>query len=132
MRLDKDVFTTDAFKKAAAEKYVLLMVDSPMDKSLLTPKAAKENPKLVEKFRVEGFPTVVVLDQKGEEICRLGYERGGPEKYLEKLDSEIRDAPDVKKFIKPIEDVLNRYDKEMNTTYKNTMEEILKTVLDRI
>ena len=28
--------------------------------------------------------------------------------------------------------IANRYDKEMNTTYKNTMENILKTVLDRI
>lgn len=103
-RLDKEVFTTDAFKKAAAEKYVLLMVDSPMKKSLLTEKAAKENPKLVEKFGVKGFPTVVVLDPKGEEVCRLGYEKGGPEKYIEKLDAEIRDAPDVKKYIKPIDD----------------------------
>ena len=83
-RLDKEVFATEAFKKAAAEKYVLLMVDSPMDKSLLTEKAAKENPRLAEKFGVEGYPTVVVLDPKGEEVCRLGYEKGGPEKYLEK------------------------------------------------
>ena len=28
--------------------------------------------------------------------------------------------------------IANRYDKEMNTTYKNTMENILKTVLERI
>jgi uridine phosphorylase len=28
--------------------------------------------------------------------------------------------------------IANRYDKEMNTTYKNSMENILKTVLDRI
>ena len=112
-RLDKEVFATDAFRKAAARKYVLLMVDSPADESLLTPKAAKENPKLVEKFSVEGFPTVVVLDSKGEEVARLGYESGGPEKYIEKLDAEIRDAPDVKKYIKPIEDALNRHDKQM-------------------
>ena len=103
-RLDKEVFATDAFRKAAARKYVLLMVDSPADESLLTPKAAKENPKLVEKFSVEEFPTVVVLDSKGEEVARLGYESGGPEKYIEKLDAEIRDAPDVKKYIKPIEE----------------------------
>ena len=113
MRLDKEVFSTDAFRKGAADKYVLLMVDSPSDKSLLTPEAAKRNPELVKKFGVEGFPVVVVLDPKGEEVCRLGYESGGPEKYLERLDAEIRDAPDVKKYIKPIEAVLNRYDKEI-------------------
>ena len=97
--LDEEVFATDAFKKAAAGKYVLLMVDSPMDKSLLTEKAARENPKLAEKFGVKGLPTVVVLDPKGEEVCRLKYEKGGgPEAYLAKLDSEIRDAPDVKTY----------------------------------
>ena len=122
--LDKEVFATDAFKKAAAEKYVLLMVDSPNDKTLLTEKSAKENPKLVEKFEVEGFPTVVVLNPKGEEVCRLGYEKGGPEKYLEKLDAEIRAAPDIKKYIKPIEDVLNRYDKQMAEEVRSVLEKV--------
>ena len=125
-RLDKEVFATDEFKKAASEKYVLLMVDSPMKKSLLTPKAAKENPKLVEKFGVNGFPTVVVLDPKGEEVCRLGYEKGGPAKYIEKLDAEIRDAPDVKKYIKPIEDVLNSHDSKMEEESRAVMEKVEK------
>ena len=112
-RLDKEVFATDEFRKGAAEKYVLLMVDSPSDKSLLTPEAAKNNPKLVEKFNVNGFPTVVVLDSKGEEVMRTGYQAGGPEKYLKMLDEEIRFAPEIKKYIKPIEDILNRHDEEM-------------------
>ena len=123
-RLDKEVFDTDVFRKAAAEKYVLLMVDSPSKKSLLSPKAAKENPKLVEKFGVKGFPTVVVLNPKGEEVCRLGYEKGGPEKYLETLDAAIREAPDLKKYIKPIEDVLNRHDREMAEETRAAMKKV--------
>ncbi len=123
-RLDKEVFATDEFRKAAADKYILLMVDSPMEKSLLTPKAAKQNPKLVEKFGVRGFPTVIVLDPKGEEVCRLGYEKGGPAKYIEKLDAEIRDAPDVKKYIKPIEDVLNSHDDKMAEESRSVMEKV--------
>ena len=112
-RLDKEVFATDEFRKGAAEKYVLLMVDSPSDKSLLTPEAAKNNPKLVKKFGINGYPTVVVLNPKGEEVLRTGYQKGGPEKYLKMLDEEIRFAPEIKKYIKPIEDVLNRHDAEM-------------------
>ena len=123
-RLDKEVFDTDVFRKAAAGKYVLLMVDSPSKKSLLSPKAAKENPKLVKKFKVDGFPTVVVLNPKGEEVCRLGYEKGGPEKYLETLDAAIREAPDVEKYIKPIEDVLNRYDSEMAEETRTAMKKV--------
>ena len=124
IRLDKEVFATEVFKKAAAEKYILLMVDSPSSESLLSEKAKKQNPKLVEKYGIEGFPTVLVLDQKGGEICRLGYEKGGPANYIAKLDAEIRDAPDVKKYIKPIEDVLNRHDKQMAEDSRAVMEMI--------
>ena len=123
-RLDKEVFATDTFLKAAAEKYVLLMVDSPEDDSLLSDQAKAQNPKLVEKFGIEGFPTVVVLDSKGEEICRLGYEKGGPTNYIAKLDEEIRLAPDIKKYVKPIEDVLNRYDKQMAEDSRAVMEKL--------
>lgn len=123
-RLDEEVFATDEFRKGAAEKYVLLMVDSPRDKSLLTPEAAKNNPKLVEKFNVEGFPTVVVLDSKGEEVMRTGYQAGGPEKYLKMLDEEIRFAPEIKKYIKPIEDILNRHDEQMRKDSEAAMEKV--------
>ncbi len=112
-RLEKEVFNTDEFRKGAKDKYVLLMVDSPNDTSLLTKRAQEQNPKLVDKFGVEGFPTVVVLNPKGEEVARMGYEKGGPKKYLEKLDTEITLGPEIKKFIDPIEKVLNRYDDEM-------------------
>ena len=122
--LDKEVFATEEFKKAAAEKYVLLMVDTPNDQALLSEKAKKQNPKLVEKYGVVGFPTVLVLDPKGEEICRLGYEKGGPTNYIAKLDAEIRDAPDIKKYIKPIEDVLNRYDKQMEEDSRAVFEKL--------
>ena len=123
-RLDKEVFATDVFRKGAADKYVLLMVDSPSDKSLLTPEAAKNNPKLVEKYDIHGFPTVVVLDPKGEEVLRTGYQKGGPEKYLKMLDEEIRLGPEIKKYIKPIEDVLNRHDEQMRKDSNAAMEKV--------
>ena len=101
-RLDREVFATDAFRKGAADKYVCLMVDSPSDKSLLSAQAAKRNPELVKKYGVRGFPTVLLLDAKGEVVLKTGYREGGPEKYLEMLDAEVRFAPDIQKYIKPI------------------------------
>ncbi len=134
-RLDKEVFNTDAFRKGAKDKYVLLMVDSPNDSSLLTKKAAEQNPKLVEKFKVRGFPTVVVLDPKGKEVARLGYESGGPEKYLAKLDEEITFGPDIKKYIDPIEKVLDRNDsalqKEMEGCQRKATEMFFETVVPK-
>ena len=102
-RLDKEVFDTAAFRAGAKDKYVLVMIDSPQDKSLLSDAAKEKNPGLVEKFGIQGFPSVLVLDGDGKTLYRTGYQRGGPEAYLAMLDRELRDAPDVAKFITPIE-----------------------------
>ena len=125
-RLDREVFDTDVFRKGAADKYVLLMVDTPRDKSLLSPNAAKNNPGLVKKFNVRGFPTVVVLDPKGKEVFRTGYKNGGPEKYLNMLDDEVRLGPELKKYIKPIEAVLTRHDAAMQKEAQEAMAKIAK------
>ena len=123
-RLDREVFDTDAFRKGIEGKYVLLMVDSPRDKSLLSEQAAKRNPELVKKYRVSGFPTVLLLDAKGEVIAKTGYAEGGPEKYLAALDELARGAPDRLKYLKPIEDVLNRHDAAMEGELENLAKEL--------
>ena len=89
-RLDSEVFNTDDFRKGATNRYVLLMVDSPRDRSLLSPKAREQNPKLVEKYGISGFPTVLILDAKGKTVSELGYRRGGPENYLKALEAAIK------------------------------------------
>ncbi len=89
-RLDAEVFNTDDFRKGATNRYVLLMVDSPRDRSLLSPKAREQNPKLVEKYGIRGFPTVLILDAKGKTVSELGYRRGGPENYLKALEAAIK------------------------------------------
>ena len=112
-RLDEEVFAKNAFRAEATNAYVLLMVDSPQDESLLSEKAKRQNPELVKKYRVAGFPTVLLLDEKGEVLFKTGYEKGGPKKYLKMLRRGVAEAPDVAKYIKPIEAVLNRYDVDM-------------------
>ena len=112
-KLDKEVFDTEEFRKGATNEYVLLMVDTPQDQELLSEKAKIENPKLVEKYKVQGFPTVLVLDANGEVVFQGGYEKGGPKKYLKMLKRGVMEAPDIAKYIKPIENVLNKYDDDM-------------------
>ena len=123
-RLDREVFATDAFRKGAADKYVCLMVDSPSDKSLLSARAAKRNPELVKKYGVRGFPTVLLLDAKGEVVLKTGYREGGPEKYLEMLDTEVRYAPDIKKYIKPINAKLKVAGKPMERAIADMEKEV--------
>lgn len=86
-RLDSEVFSQAEFTKKAGEKYVLVMIDSPKDKSRLSRLAAEQNPELVRKFGIHGYPTVIVADAYGDPVCRSsGYKRGGPQGYLKVLD----------------------------------------------
>ena len=88
-KLDEEVFAKPEFLEGAKKDFVLVMVDSPSDKKLLSEKAAEQNPKLVEKYDVHGFPTVLIMDADGTVLDKTGYRRGGPEEYLKNL-AEIK------------------------------------------
>ena len=124
--LDKKILSKDAFLKVATNTYELVYIDNPMDTKVLSETGRKNNRRITEKYGVKGFPTVLVLDAKGAEVATVsGYDgESGPEGYLKMLESEIRDAPDVKKYIKPIEDVLNRHDAQMEEDSKAAMRKV--------
>ena len=134
-RLDSEVFAQPEFLAGATNKFVLVMIDSPSDKSLLSEKAKAQNPELVKKFGIRGFPTVLLLDADGNKVAQLGYAAGGPVPYLAKLEDFI--SPDVEKYIRPIETVLNEHDaaflnemKSIREKIKAKFPELTKTDLD--
>ena len=127
-KLDKEVFETEEFRKEAPGKYVLLYVDTPSKPSMLSEKARKQNPQLVEKYGIEGFPTILILDAAGRKLAELGYQKGGPAAFLKFVEETVRDAPDVEKYIKPIEDILNASDAEM----KKEMQVLQETYLSKL
>lgn len=85
IRLKKEVFDHEAFKKGVADKYVLVELDFPQDQSKITDEERKQNEKLAELYGVEGYPTIVLADAKGRPYGKTGYEPGGPEAYVEHL-----------------------------------------------
>ena len=91
-RLDREVFDTEMFRKEATNRFVLLMIDTPMNKSLLSDKAKTQNPALVKKYAIRGFPTVLMLDQNGKVVHQTGYQAGGPVPYLEMLNAAAEKA----------------------------------------
>lgn len=121
--LEKEILSKDAFVKTATNAYELVFIDNPMDEKLLSKTGRKNNRRLTEKYGIQGFPTVLVLDADGKVITQSGYEKVGPREYLEKIDEEIRFAPDIEKFIKPIETDLSRLDEEMRKEMEGAMEE---------
>ena len=86
VKLDKEVFSQDAFKAYAKDNVVLFLADFPHK----TPQAddiKKQNKALSQKYGIRGFPTVLLLNADGTVISQTGYQRGGPEKYVEHLKS---------------------------------------------
>ena len=85
IKLDKEVFSKKEFKDYAKDKYVLLEIDFPQLKRLSKSKQ-EEHDALAQKFGVQGYPTIVVLDANGEAKGTLGYVKGGPEAFIQELE----------------------------------------------
>jgi len=89
IKLHKEVFDLKDFKDWAAKNVVLLELDFPHKKAQ-TDELKAQNKKLLDKYGVEGFPTILVLDADGKKVGELGYMEGGPAVWT-KAAQEILD-----------------------------------------
>jgi thioredoxin-related protein len=89
MKLDKEIWSTDIFKKYANEHYVMLKADFPRRKANRLPEEQqKKNDLLAEKYNRNGyFPHVVVLNAEGKVLGQTGYKGVSPEEYIKLLDA---------------------------------------------
>lgn len=58
-KLKEEVFSKDEFTQYVADKFVLVAID------------ADKNKELVDKYGVQGFPTIMVLDGEGKEVHKI-------------------------------------------------------------
>jgi protein disulfide-isomerase len=86
IKFKKEVLDTPEFQEYAAKNVVLVEVDFPNKKEQSADLKAA-NKALEKQYKVNGFPTLVVLDKDGKEIGRqVGYAKGGPKAFIEKLE----------------------------------------------
>jgi thiol:disulfide interchange protein len=65
--MGKKVFSKPEFVKAASKDFVLVHLDFPKgDKEL-----AEKNKPYADKYEIEGYPTVILLDSEGKEFTRF-------------------------------------------------------------
>ena len=80
--LKKNVFSTPEFAEFASKNLVLVELDYPRN----TSKASKALQALSDDFKVEAFPTIVILDKSGKELGRMeGYGGDPTSAYIKKL-----------------------------------------------
>ena len=85
MTLQRQVFAQPEFKSYAEQNLVLLEVDFPRTKELPS-ELQQANEQLANHFGIDGFPTVILLNSKGEKIGELGYMRGGPGPFVAAIE----------------------------------------------
>ena len=83
--LDKEVFSKPEFKDYASKNLVLLELDFPRTKKM-PPEITAQNERLMMKYRIQGFPTVIVFDSAGKPLGALGYQAGGPQPFIAELE----------------------------------------------
>ncbi|MEI9863021.1 MAG: thioredoxin family protein [Limisphaerales bacterium] len=85
IKLNKEVFSTPEFAKYAKDNLVMVEVDFPRKKQLSAEQKAANNA-LQEKYKIQGYPTVIVLNGDGKKIGELGYMEGGPAAFIAELN----------------------------------------------
>lgn len=98
IRLRKEVFDQKAFE-VATKDFIFVELDFPHGVKQAPERKAK-NEALAKKFNVQGFPTVLLLNSKGEPFAQTGYQEGGAEAYLKSLATFLKDntAEGAKKY----------------------------------
>ena len=111
VKMEKEIYSDKKFISEAKKKFVLLMIDNPQNKSILSPLAAKQNSELTRKYNVRGFPSTVIVRPSGEEVRRFGgYQRSGVDGFLKALD-EVADAAGVKGVVEISDDEAKKDDR---------------------
>ena len=83
-KLNAEIFSKPEFAEYAAKNLVLVELDFPNAK----PQSAelkKANAALAAKYKIEGYPTVIVLNGEGKKVGELGYMEGGPKAFIAEL-----------------------------------------------
>ena len=84
--LRKQVLSSKEFAAYAAKNLVLVEIDFPRRKPQSV-EIRKQNQELAERYQVEGFPTLVVLNGEGKTLWRYdGFYTGGIAAFLAELD----------------------------------------------
>jgi thioredoxin-related protein len=87
-RLSAEVFQQNEFTEYANKNLVLVMLDFPKDIEQTEATKAYNN-NLAQKYGIQGFPTILIIDSQGKLVAQTGYQPGGAAKYIEHIKSYL-------------------------------------------
>ena len=94
IKLRKEVFSKPAFESYAKSNLVLVRIDFP--KRQPQPAAlGRANRALAERFQIQGYPTLILLDSQAKRLGTVGYGQGGTRPFLAELEKVIHLRPEL-------------------------------------
>jgi thioredoxin-related protein len=92
IRLERNIWQSEAFVSYSNEHYILYKADFPRKKTnQLAADVKEQNNKLAETYNPNGhFPLVAVLNSKEEVLGMTGYKKLSPDQYISLLNSFIK------------------------------------------
>jgi len=89
IKLTEEVWSSEYFIDYARKFFILLKADFPRKrKNYLSDDQKEANKILAERFNPNGyFPLIVVLDNTGKVLGKMGYEKKTPEQYIKTIES---------------------------------------------
>lgn len=76
-----EILGKQEFLDASTKDFVLVEFDFPHDHQL-SPQTVRQNQNWADKFGIQDFPTIILIDQKQRPFGITGYREGGVEAYL--------------------------------------------------
>jgi thioredoxin-related protein len=88
LKLDREVFDQAEFADSSNYNFLLCKLHFYQTQER-SPETIRQNEELATKYKVEEFPTVVVLSPDGQEIGRLGYIPGGVKAFAAAVNAIV-------------------------------------------
>jgi protein disulfide-isomerase len=89
IKLHKEVFSKPEFAEYAKKNLVLVEVDFPRGKKQ-SAELKKANEELQAKYKIEGYPTIIVLNGEGKKVGETGYVDGGAKAWLADFETKVK------------------------------------------
>lgn len=87
IKLEKNIWQSEVFQNESAENWILVKANFPRKKAnQLSEEQSNHNRNLAEKYNIEGsFPLVVLLDNTGKVLGKMGFKNVPPEEYIKMI-----------------------------------------------
>lgn len=111
-KLENEVLDTTEFSDAVGDQFIFMVVDFPI-RTRLDGEVMAQNKDLQKKYDVNGYPTIILIDENGQRIGQTGYQQGSNgalyaeylktmisnyKKYKQKVDKSDAAALDAKEL----------------------------------